>query len=504
MVARKRNSTTRPGRDRFAVSITAASGRAPRAPRRGRGARGGTASPPGSRSRRGRRSRSVRAARQRGLDRLDVVRRRDDAGARLADQVGRGAVRRHDGEDRPLGREVLEDLAREHALAAAARVRDQEQERLGVALELERGLARRVRDQLELVSEPAFRRPFAVGRAEVAEEARLHVEAGLVQRGQERPRVALAEEAAGVGDPEALPGRVVEPGEVVEVAAVRDRHDLPLRREAARLVGDRVGDARDRIGRVRHEPRDASVDLLLRAHGHALRAPVRVRDERVTQIRDPFRARRLLHRGADEMDRVRRRGGDDDVDPLLARDPDRGGDRGQVPAHVLVRDEQAPRGELRLHERALEPLLAVQLLGGLAPLRADVAGAVHPRLRRLAEVGVLVDPLRVVRRQHVRLDPERGQVLRELERSLDAAAAGRRPVERDEQQFHAPDATRVVGGASASIEGRGGADPFAIPVERHLGIPLVDHRGLGRAREQLELVVEDRHAVGRGDRPQIE
>ena len=29
-------------------------------------------------------------------------------------------------------------------------------------------------------------------------------------------------------------------------------------------------------------------------------------------------------------------------------------------------------------------------------------------------------------------------------------------------------------------------------MERHLGIPLVDHRGLGRAREQLELVVDDR------------
>ena len=55
-----------------------------------------------------------------------------------------------------------------------------------------------------------------------------------------------------------------------------------------------------------------------------------------------------------------------------------------------------------------------------------------------------MDPLRVVRRQHVRLDPERGQVLRELERSLDAAAARGRPVERDEQQFHAPDATRAV------------------------------------------------------------
>ena len=63
---------------------------------------------------------------------------------------------------------------------------------------------RRVRDQLEPVAEPLRLRPLAVGRAEVAEEARDDVvEARLLQRGQERPRVALAEERAGVRDPEA-------------------------------------------------------------------------------------------------------------------------------------------------------------------------------------------------------------------------------------------------------------------------------------------------------------
>ena len=85
--------------------------------------------------------------------RLDVVGRRDHARAGLADQVGRGAVRRHGGEDRPLGREVLEDLPGEDAAAAAARLRDQQQKRLGVALQLERAPARRVRDQLEPVAE---------------------------------------------------------------------------------------------------------------------------------------------------------------------------------------------------------------------------------------------------------------------------------------------------------------------------------------------------------------
>ena len=53
------------------------------------------------------------------------------------------------------------------------------------------------------VAEPERLRPLAVGRAEVADEARLDVEPRLGERRQERPRVALAEEAAGVGDPEA-------------------------------------------------------------------------------------------------------------------------------------------------------------------------------------------------------------------------------------------------------------------------------------------------------------
>ena len=70
------------------------------------------------------------------------------------------------------------------------------------------------------------------------------VEPRVVERLQERPRVALAEEAARVRDPEALAGRVVEPLEVVEVGAVRDRHDPPARLERPHLVGDEVGDAR--------------------------------------------------------------------------------------------------------------------------------------------------------------------------------------------------------------------------------------------------------------------
>ncbi len=91
-----------------------------------------------------------------------------------------------------------------------------------------------VRDQLEPVAEPEALGPLAVGGAEVADEAGDDVEPRLGERGQERPRVAPAEEAAGVRDPEAGRVAVLEPGEVVEVAAVRDRdHRAPRARARA-------------------------------------------------------------------------------------------------------------------------------------------------------------------------------------------------------------------------------------------------------------------------------
>ena len=243
------------------------------------------------------------------LDRLDVVGWSDDAGTGLADQVGGRRRPRHEREDRPLGGEVLEDLAGENALAAAARVGDQEQQRLGVALQLERGLAGRVGDQLELVPQPARVRPLAVGGAEVAQEASLDVEAGFVECSQERARVALAEEAARVRDPARRACSRV-PRSRRSRSRSRSRRPSPWAK-AARLLGDRLRDAGDRIGRAGDEPGDALVDLLLRAHRHALGAPVRVRDERVAQVGDPRRPRGHLHRRADEVDRVRRRGGEE-------------------------------------------------------------------------------------------------------------------------------------------------------------------------------------------------
>ena len=85
---------------------------------------------------------------------------------------------------------------------------------------------------------------------------------------------------------------------------------------------------------------------------------------------------------------------------------------------------------------AIEPVGGGELLRGLPRPWAEVAGAMNPRLCGHAQLGIGVHPLRVVRREHVRLDAERGQVLRELERALHAPAARGREVHRHEQHLH--------------------------------------------------------------------
>ena len=69
------------------------------------------------------------------------------------------------------------------------------------------------------------------------------------------------------------------------------------------------------------------------------------------------------------------------------------------------------------------PAPAVLLVRDPTPARADVARPMHPGLRRQRQLCVGVDPLRVVGCEHVRLDAERRQMARELQRPLHAAAA---------------------------------------------------------------------------------
>ena len=371
-----------------------------------------------------------------GLDPLGVLRRHDDPGACLADQLRRRAVGWDEREDRPLGREVLEHLAAQNALAAPTGLGDQEQQRLRVALELERASPRGVGDELEPVTEPELLRPLAIRRAEVTKEARLDVEPALAQRSEERPRIALAEKRSGVRDAETIGGRVLEAGEVVEIRPVRDHHDLAAGTALSHLVRNRLGDTDDRVGRARDQLRNRMLALLLHAHQHSFGVAVRMSDDGIAQVGDPRNSGGATDGRADEVDRGGRRRGEDDVDALASCDPDRGRDRRQVPADVLVRDEQPPARELQLLRRALEPSRPVQLLRGLAPLRSQVAGAMHPGQRRHREPFVAVNPLRVVGREHVRLDPELRQVCGELQWTLYPAAPGRREVHRDQENLH--------------------------------------------------------------------
>jgi hypothetical protein len=167
---------------------------------------------------------------------------------------------------------------------------------------------------------------------------------------------------------------------------------------------------------------------------------VLVCDDGVAQVGDPARARRALHGRSDEVDRRRRRRRDHGVDALAPCDADCSRDRSEVPGHARIRKEQAPRRHLRLDERAVDPVGRPQLLGRLPRARAEIPRTMHPGLRRHAEAGIAVHPLRVVGREDVRLDTERREVLRKLERSLDPSTARGREVHRHEEHLHGREA----------------------------------------------------------------
>ena len=157
---------------------------------------------------------------------LDVVRRDHGARARLPDQRRRLSVRRDDGEDGPLGGEVLEDLRGEDAPLVLG---DEQQERVGVTLEREHLRSGAVGDDLDAISEPKALRVLAVGARERPDESCHDVAIYLGQRLQEGARIAAPEEVPGVRDTQAVSGTVLEPGEVLEVAPVGDQLGAPRR-----------------------------------------------------------------------------------------------------------------------------------------------------------------------------------------------------------------------------------------------------------------------------------
>ena len=316
------------------------------------------------------RQRRVQLA-QRARDPVDVVGRDDDARARLADQLRRRAVGRHDREDRPLGREVLEHLAGEHALAAAAGLRDQQQQRLGVALQLERAAVRRVRDQLEPVAEPDAPRPTrGRRRGSRRRSGRRRRRARTAQRGQERPRVALAEERAGVRDPEAL-ARACTRARRSRRSRSRSRSSRPARAASrARISSAIASETRDdRVGlRARPASRRACspCSFARTSSRSASRCGCATSESRRSATQR--RAGRALDRGAD---RCTDGGGEVVITtsiPSLAHDPDRGRDRGQVPADVLVGHEQpaAERAAPASRERS-SPSVPCSSSAGLRP-----------------------------------------------------------------------------------------------------------------------------------------
>src|SRR6185437_3100325 len=107
---------------------------------------------------------------------------------------------------------------------------------------------------------------------------------------------------------------VLEPGEVVEVAAVRDHAYRTGRLVGADLVGDRVRDGDDPVRAAGHQAYDLLERLLLGLHRLPLEAAVGVLHEGVALVGHPRHAGQALDPRADQVHRERRAGRDHRVD----------------------------------------------------------------------------------------------------------------------------------------------------------------------------------------------
>ena len=201
-------------RVRATVRGTAATARmratpaAPRAPRRARRARACPATPGTAGCRRARRA--PRACRSSSASRIASTssgrQRHPRRCPRRASRPPRPAARPRGSAARP--RYTRRPSPRAHR-APAARLRDQQQEHVGVALQPERLPARDMVDQLDAIGKPEALHELAITRTEVAEEPHRHVlEPRLRERTEKRLRIALPEERAGVREPEAIAPRV--------------------------------------------------------------------------------------------------------------------------------------------------------------------------------------------------------------------------------------------------------------------------------------------------------
>ena len=124
-------------------------------------------------------SQAATDSRDRGRDRSLVVGIGDPGRAGVAQQRRGVALGRHEREDRALGGEVLEDLARDDREPAAAGARHEQQEDVGRPHGGERLGVRPEALERERIAEAEAERPLAIGRPQLAQEGRLHALAQL-------------------------------------------------------------------------------------------------------------------------------------------------------------------------------------------------------------------------------------------------------------------------------------------------------------------------------------
>ena len=402
---------------------------------------------------------------------------------------------------RPDG-DVLEHLPREHALAPAARLGDEQQQRLRVALERERRpRAARTGVSSSRSPRPSVSAHVAVGLAEVAEEARHDVEPESASacrngRGSRRPKklpVCVIRKRSDGGRSSPATSSKSAPFGIVTTGprGASARVSAEIASETHVIASARDGDEAARRGRA--SPPSPSSRSCRRADARARRASRGGRRPSGCPVARAIAA-------AIRCVEPRRRRRDDDVDPVLAHEPDPGRDRGQRPGRVLVRDDEPPELEPRLRQGPLEPLRAGEDLRRLAAAHAHVPGAMHPRLGR-HRGGSRRGGASAGRRARARASrsPSR-QVLRELQRPLHAAAARGREVEADEQGLHR---RAIVHGAPAPSYSRYRIQRASryTGVERRLEAePLpVDEQPLGAAgARDREVAREPEAEVRRG------
>ena len=247
-----------------------------------------------------------------------------------AEQIGGDPLGRDERQHRPLGRQVLEDLAREDAQPAAAGARDEEQERVGApssrrapgrAAGSRRCEATRPARASRPIPRSAVRKP-PTNRASTRSRSSGRSASRPLERLEERARAAHAEEEPGVEDPQRSDGVCSRPAnssksQPFEITAVGVPAGASARASSA-IVSVTAVSAETRANvrramRLEHGP--------LGAHRAALVAAVRVGEPGVAQVGDPWDAGAARHDVPDHVRRRRRRRREDDARRALAHDP---------------------------------------------------------------------------------------------------------------------------------------------------------------------------------------